>query len=95
MCFVFFHFSTGKWSLKRCDNTVPTSHIIYTLLENKELFRQVIKDSFLLDRETEKKFKRRLKCPEQEWELLWLRVRILANLIQYSNISDIRDEAVK
>ena len=81
--------------LRQCDNTVPTSNIIYTLLEDKELFRDVIKDNILSHCETKEKLKRRLQCPEKEWDLLWLRVKIMANRILRSNISDIRDEAVK
>ena len=73
---------------------MPTSNIIYTLLEDKELFHHVRKDSYLKT-ETEEKLKRRLHCPEQEWVLLWLRVNIVAIKILYSNISEIRDEAVK
>ena len=93
--FHFHHFSTGECLLRQCDSTVPSLHILVTVLEDKEDVEEMKRVGYVYFESSEKKLRRRLQCPPQEWPLLGRRVESMEQKIMSSNTSDITDEAVK
>ena len=90
----FSYFCTDECSIRQCFNTVSSSSILDTLLEDKEVLVNSVKFS-LIEGERRERLQRDLKCPPQEWPLLRFRMECIAHKIMSSNTSHIADEAVR
>ena len=85
---LIFCFATGRL----LENTVPALDILSVLLDNEVLCYTAVYAPYYEMRE---ELYCHLSCPEPERELLLWRARCIAKMIMASDVTDIRDEAIK